>query len=454
MASASVIANKRVDFTKCELSSPLQTGAITGNNKAIRTIMSDLRPVINRLVVYENIFSPVLTGELFIIDNASLTSTIPLMGIEQVNIGFSATDAQGNVRYYGNSSPITFAVYNQTNRMPVNQGTEQYRLGLVSPELFKLTEKRVSKAYKDVPIEDVVRDLLMSPTYCGTKKSFADIEHTGVTTHFVIPYLAPLDAIKLAVTMGRSSSADTNYAFYETLTGFHFASIRKMIRDGHTKSGTMPVITMGLAGSSPTKMGANDLHADAIDIVTGFDFLQQLSHGAFSSTTVGIDILSGKYQHTIATANDESFKNRMLVDGPAGVSAYPAALGVFNPTGKMFLVPTTSISAANTAMTALDSTIRDNFIETTVQGRNRELLSLASRCVRVRVTGAPELQSGTLVRINVPTPLNNNMLVPAGKDIASGVYLILSAKHELINTGDGNFVYETTFEAYSDSYSR
>lgn len=454
MATASTIANKRVDFTRCELFSPLQSGPVTGTNGAIRAVMSDLRPVINKLVVYENIFSPVLTGELFVIDNAGLTSTVPLLGIERVNIAFSATDALGNTRYYGNASPITFAVYNQTNRMPVSQGTEQYRLGLVSPELFKLTEKRVSKAYKDVPVEDVVRDLLLSPKYCGTKKAFTDIEHTGVTTHFVIPYLAPLDAIKLAATMGRSAAADTNYAFYETLTGFHFASIRKMIRDGHAKGDTMPVITMSLAGNSPIKMGPNELRADAIDIVSGFDFLQQLSHGAFSSTTVGIDILSGKYQHTIATANDESFKNRMLVGGPSSVPAYPAALGTFNPTGKMFLVPTTSISASNTAMTALDSTIRDNFIETTIQGRNRELLSLASRCVRVRVTGAPELQSGTLVRINVPLPLNNNTLVPAGKDIASGVYLILSAKHELINMGDGNFVYETTFEAYSDSYSK
>ena len=69
-----------------------------------------------------------------------------------------------------------------------------------------------------------------------------------------------------------------------------------MIRDGHAKGDTMPVITMVLLATPPIKMGLNELR-DAIDIVSGFDFLQQLSHGAFSSTTVGIDILSGKYQH-------------------------------------------------------------------------------------------------------------------------------------------------------------
>jgi hypothetical protein len=451
MTSAqSTLVNRHVDFTQCEILSPLRTEA---SDVSVRSVMSDIRPLVSKLVIYENIFSPVLSGELFLQDDINLTTLIPLLGVELLRVKFTALDSSGNLRTYGNASPIQFSVYNQTNRMPINQGTEQYRLGLVSPELMLMSEKRFSKAYKNVPVEDVVRDILMSPKYCGTSKAFTP-ERTNVPTNFVVPYLTPIEAIKLATMMAQSPNADTNYVFFETLTGFKFSSIRQLIVASNSTNSKIPVIRMALTGVTPQQQGSQTFNADEIDIVSGFDFLQQLTKGAFASTTIGIDILAGKYQHTITTLRDDKFASRMLLDGPSGVSMYPTQLGLGNPTGKMFLVPTTSISAANSAMTSLDSSIRNNFIETTLPGRNRELLALSGRCVRAKVSGAPELQAGTLVDIEIPSPLNNNKLVPNTSDIASGRYLIVAAKHELINIGDGNFLYDTVFEAYSDSYRR
>lgn len=446
-STSSPFANKSVALTQCAITSRLLEGDA---RKDVRDFVADIRPIVSKIVIYENIFSPVLTGEVFLQDDVGLTSVVPLIGLETLLLKFSTTDPiTGEIRYYGNSSPLSFSIYSETDRTPRNKGTETYRLGLVSSELLMLTEKKMSRAYTDKKVEDIIKDIMVSERFCGTKKSLLDWETTQTVANLVIPYLTPMETIKLLTLQGQNET-DTNYAFYETLSGFHFQSIRRMIERGQANQ--IPTIGMTLAGINAFRHSSKNLSADAIDVISGFNFLYQLSHGAFAATTIGVDILAGKYRHTISTSNDADFKGRILVDGANGVPMYPAIMGKYaNPTATMFLVPTTSISAANTQITALDPSIKDNFIEKTVSGRNRELLSLASRCIRVRVSGAPELQAGTLVDIVVPTPLNNKTLIPSGKDVASGRYLILAAQHTLLNTGQGSFMYETVFEACSDS---
>lgn len=439
-------ASKHVEFSQCALYSPLFLA-----QPEKQAVFSDIRPVISKLTIYENLFSPTLTGELYLQDDGNISTALPLMGIEIVTIKFNITDADGTVRQYGNSSPLVFSVYQQTERSPAAQGIETYRLGLTSPELFLLSEKRLSRAYKDMPVDAIVTDILRSPIFCNTKKEI-DVEPAKSPINVVVPYLSPLDTIKLLTIQGQSSAAETNYTFFETLRGFHFRSIRGLIRDGQpTPTKPIPRITMQLAGVSSRKPDINLIYADNIEVVSGFDFLYQLSEGAFASTTIGVDIISGKYRQTISTANDDSFKNRMLVGGANAIPFYPAEFGLVNPSAKVFLVPTMSLSAANTEITSKDSSIKDNFIEQTLDGRNRELIALQSRCVRVKVSGVPEIHSGGLVDIVIPNTSNNNKFVRNEKDVASGRYLVVAVKHDLINTGTGQFIYETTFEACSDS---
>lgn len=441
------LSTKHVNITQCALFSPLLQ-----NRPEVQKGLSDITPVVTRIVIYENMFSPVLTGELHLQDDTSLSSIVPLLGIEKLFLKFDVTDpVTGKVFYYGNSSPVTFSIHSEEERTPRNQGTETYKLGLISPELLTSTDKRISRAYHDVHVDDIVTDIMESPQFVNTAKKFVTKERTKTPVNLVIPYLTALDTIKLLTLQGQSSGSETNYVFFESLNGFHFASLQKIIADGQT--GVIPKITRTLAGTTGTRQSLTALLADDIEIVTGFDFLYLLSQGYFSSVTYGLDILSGKYRRTVGSNDDPSFVNRMLVNGKGATPIYPASLGkIGNPSSKIFLVPTTAISAANTTMTALDSSIKDNQIEATLDGRNRELLALQTRCVRLTVAGAPNLHAGSLIDIDVPMPIHNNKLIRNSTDIASGRYLIVAAKHSLVNNGQGVFLYETSIEACSDSF--
>ena len=432
-------SNKAVTFTQCSLVSPFRT-------TTTKTAAADIRNAVIRLDIYEDMFSPTLTGTVELQDNLNLSSLIPLVGLEMLRVGFYMT--QDNIpRKY----EFPFAIYNQSDRIPQNQGTEKYTLGLSSPELVASTSRRISFAFQNKKVEDVIRELLTSPKYLNSRKRFTDVEATTSAISLVSPYLTPLETIRLLTLQGQSASNETNYVFYENLEGFHFTSFARAIRT--TNQSIIPRISMQLAGTT----GGNTkdfMTADQIHLVSGFDHLYLLSHGYFASTTFALDVLSGKYEVEISSSGLAPFSARPLMNGAGATPLYPNIYGrASNPTAKMFLVPTTHLSAANTSLTSVDATIKNNFIAQTLDGRNRELLGLQSRCVRVTVSGAPELNVGKLVHITIPNPVNNNQFSQQKKDIATGVYMIVKAKHSIIQNKNTGYEYETTFEAVTDSVS-
>lgn len=443
------LQNKFVEFTDCSMTSP-----VMASRPELRLALSDLRPIVARIDIYENLFAPTLTGEVVFQDDANLTSLLPFIGLEQLQIRFSVFNARTNSldEYGGSKSPLLFNAYRQEGRVPQTMGAERYTLKLASVELATSIQLRVSKYYDNVKVDDIIRDILKHSL--GTQKAlFA--ESTTTPTTATIPFLTPLDTIKLMTLQGQNDSA-TNYLFFETLQGFHFKSIAKIIHDSNaakTNDGypRIPTVMQHLSGTADQPRDNLVIIADVLDIVSGYDYLYQSRQGYFASTTYAVDILSGSYEHRVSRISDPEFTSRMLVNGQGAYPVYPSGFGdLASPDAKMFVVPTMHISAANTAIAQRDPAIRDNFIAKTLDARNRELTALQSRTIRGVAAGAPGLNVGTLVNVVFPNPANAGRVV-VDRDIADGKYMIVAAKHSLVNNGTGEFFYETTFEACSDS---
>lgn len=437
--------NKAVVIFKCGIGS----GFLSGPREDIGSLVSDLRPIIKRINIYENIFAQTITGDIEFQDNANISTLIPLIGLEFFYLHFGVWDRNTNTyREYGTETkPLEFYIYSQVNRHPQRIGSQTFMLRLATQDLVGSVGIKVSAKYKDMRVEDIIKSVLQN--YVSSTTTFTDIEQTSTPTTIVAPYITPLDVIRLCTLQGQNEKRESNYLFYETLEGYHFKSISKMIREGHSK----PVISISqkLAGMNPTNPSAKEYFAEEMEIVSSYDMMFMSKYGYFSSTTYGLDILSGVVTAETSRISDPKYKSRMLVNGVNGFPLYPDVLGNFiSPESKIFVVPSTSVSAANTALTQKDPTIRNNFIAQTIDGRNRELVGLQTRTIRGIVPGAPELHAGVLVDVTFLNPLSMKSVVPAS-DIADGKYLVVATKHSLINNGIGDFLYETTFEACSDS---
>lgn len=463
----SPLANKAVELVHCELSSPLLTSARSGydgeagENKL--AVLRDARKYMTKLHIYESVFNPTLTGELEVQDDMNLSSIVPLIGLETLRVKFKIYNPQTKQyrTYPDGGGTLPFAVYNQTARVPSSQAAETYRLGLTSRELISSAEKRFSRAFTNQRVEEVINTILTEYIRTPKRKELTALapdgaryfELTSNPFNFIAPYISPLGAIKLATLQAYATGQRSNYFFYETLDGFYFRSLQQMIQLGKQQWTKNPVsVRRRMSGTSQTKQSFNELAAEQIDIVTNFDFLYAVSQGYFASATIGVDVLSGQYRVTPTSIADADYTSRQRLNANP---LYPSGLAkTANPSAKVFLMPTTSISAANTALRNRDSSISDNFLEQTLARRSRELIELQTVTIRVKLAGAPNINVGTVIYIEIPETLKNGVggtQLPSFKDLRSGLYLILAVKHTIINNGGGSYAYETTFEACSDS---
>ena len=128
---------------------------------------ADLRTALIRLDIYEDMFSPTLTAQAEIQDTINLSTGIPLVGFESILVSFHL-DRDSGPRSY----TFPLAVYNQSDRVLQTQGTEKYTLGLASPELIISTSRKLSFAFTNRRMEDIIRELVTSPDYLSSKKKF------------------------------------------------------------------------------------------------------------------------------------------------------------------------------------------------------------------------------------------------------------------------------------------
>jgi len=245
--------------------------------------------------------------------------------------------------------------------------------------------------------------------------------------------MRPYEMIKLLTLQAQAKEDSTNYVFFETLQGYYYVSFRRLLELASKNREEIPTIYMELGGHSEQGNTKTRIKADNLHMVNSFDMLYAASQGYFKSTTIAPDIMAGRCLLKIGNAPAGLYSDKLIQGFPA--------------TGRIFLVPTTEFSAANTQLTKQDTYITDNFLSRTIDGRNRELLGLQTRTIRGIVPGGPELNPGKIININFPNPTTNKNI----PDEASGLYMITNTQHSIARVPAGEFLYETTFEAVSDT---
>lgn len=464
------ITDKSVSVDELRLISPLSYATGRGSSpgtsytteQSAEIILGDLRPHVNSIEIYEDMFSPGLTGQINFRDTQSLTNIAKFTGLDFLSLMFSiqdSTDRQGNARrVFG---PHFFSTYNQTNRSPIGQGAETFTLGLCSPEIISSSSRKFSKSYRKKPnntawkIHEIIEDIVRRPYGLDSTKPFVTREITPGDIQIVVPYLRPLEILQLLTLQGQASTSDrntskSNYVFFETLEGYHFTSFQNLINyaSDPLRANEIPTIRMELAGHDIQGNNKTLIKAQQLQVISGFDILYALARGYFSSVTIAPDILAGECGIEISGLGFNTNYDRRTRLNPNGSDFYPASFGQgVPPTSRMFVVPTTAYSVEH--LGRRDPSISDNFIAQTLDDKNRELLGLQLRAIRGVVSGAPDLHAGDIVNIEFPNIRQKQN--QSEVDFASGRYIIVNARHTIRSDGNKSFLYETTFEAVTDS---
>ena len=236
----------------------------------------DLSAVWTEINLFEDIYSPAISGDFTVVSSGGFVEGIPIIGEETLEIHMSVAGAKsppplpptrpidepvtksvnpliiGKYRIYKNDPPQPLAKVD---------GNFSYKFYFVSEEMVTNMKIKVQKAYPttmsfgaaypqmsspnssdEITIDQITRSLFYD-CFIGAKKP-ADqnptrknflVEPTTGTVSYVIPNWNPFQALNFlagrAVSVNYRASG-SNFVFYETLRGYRFVSIETLQAGG------------------------------------------------------------------------------------------------------------------------------------------------------------------------------------------------------------------------------
>jgi hypothetical protein len=366
----------------------------------------DIRGLVVELNLYEDIFSPVMTGSVTLGDALDLISSLGLHGNEFLQLDVDKPSL---------NNPIvkSFRLYKIGNRSMGANGLQNYTMYFCSEELIISSENLVSKSYKGLRVDQMVQDLLLKKLRVDPKK-IVQIEQTSGTFDFIIPRMNAFEAISWLVPRGYGMNKNL-FFFFENRDGFNFVSYESLL--------TAPTYqTYGYnikLGQDPV---LNSNTFNVINITQDFDMIKAIRAGAFSSTLATFDIFNRQY--SAVNFNAQSLANNAILNVglPANDFQNRFSQSVYQTDGNMLKFV---ISADS------DPTVNPLNIRKWLPQTASRLGQLNTFKVVGAIPGDIQLRVGMIIGLVVPKMQIQNRMT-ANDPYRTGRYLVSSIHHKFI----------------------
>lgn len=451
---------RQVKLRRCSILSPtLAERAPTDQRAQIQEQGIDISNSVVSIDIYESIFQNTISGSIQVREVHGFPEYFPLTGAEFVLLEFV-------IDYLGEEQPFRrlFRIRRVGDATFPKNEERVYTIDLVTPEFFNSLTTRVLKKYNTTTCLAAVQDLMK--TYLrvpDAKMAETNFEETSGTLSAVIPNYTPLQAINFftALSLTKDAPYESNFLFFETLEGFYFTSVRKLIQDAQRKKDTeLPTFSV----NANQLTGAKTIdEQDAYNTIIGlhqeqtFDVLVDATTGMLRTKMLHLDFLARTWNEDDSRYTETFKKTTHLDQYPVYPDNFDQSIG---RNVKLFIVPS-NLSTANSAYVANTGDIPSpQRLYESVVLRNRQLRELQHLRTVLDVPGQPQLRAGKVVILNYPSSralqdaTDNPSLskVKTATPYHSGRHLVTSVRHNLTRVSIGVMEYRMHIEAVRDSF--
>lgn len=384
--------------------------------------------------IFEDLFSPFITGVLTFKDSLDLINALPMIGQEILDIHIytpTLKDKKGEIKQQ-------FAVFNLLNREFVAEKNAVYEVQFISKEALVDSNIKLSKGYQG-RVSDIVLDIASDELVKFTDAKKIIIENTSNSTKYVSNYWSPVKNFKYLSDFAVNESGSPSYIFFENRDGFNFGSLETLARhqiitqEFNYDSSTQEV--------NPTGSSNRDINRDFSRIIeyslkTGFNSLTRSSSGMIASGAFGYDITTKRF--SVKTFDYFSnFNNRKHLN------KYPLVTNTFPSyfTSRLMFVPKPYENFTGFgANTSFDK----------IQRRVSEVLQAEDFKIEIQAPGRLDYTVGQVVKIKSfqIAPLKKEESNPEVIDsIFSGRYLVTAINHFITRES-----HQCSIELSKDSY--
>lgn len=387
-------------------------------------VTRDITTFVAQTVIYEDMFSNVLTGYMVITDAGDLINKVPIIGTEMISVAF---------RTPGMNAVIEKDFYiSSLKQREVNQREQSYVIHLIGIEGFIDTTIRLSKKFTG-KTSDLIERIYKAEL--NINKDLYLEEHTTSTT-FVCNYWSPLKAINWLSSHGYRDVPNT--LFFESNKAFYCMSIDRLIKIQQQPYAEYTYTPT--ASSGPASDLSQYFNIKSISRIGFFDALSNQDFGYFSSNLITHDIVTKEY-YEYPFEYSKKRKGQVNMEGTKNFNLYPENVPQ-DPNNFRRVKPKS---------TDLWNNYTDPKYESWAQMRNSLLYEAQTSRFVIEVHGRTDIEVGKVIKCNIPKSVafggevtSNQMMDP----LLSGKYLITHIRHEF-TLGQHTMLMEIMKDSYN-----
>lgn len=396
--------------------------------------------ITNQLVaiqIFEDLFSPFISGVLTIKDSLDFMNGLPMVGQELLDISIytpTLKDKGGHINGQ-------FFINEIKNREYAQERSVIYELSFISKEAILDANVKLSKGFSGT-ISDIVKNVLTDPMVRFDSVKKLNIEPTVNSTQYVSNYWSPTRNIQYVAEQALNKNDSASYVFFENRDGFNFGSLETL--------SVSPTITQEFRWNNSTqavsKTGTSqrDILLDyeritQFSLKKGFNAIKRITSGMLASVAFSADTTAKRY-------NANGFDYTQWFKGKDQLNDYP-----------VFLKEDKDFPLYYTAKIIEEARAFDNFTDKgdtsnfkMCQRRMSELAQSTDYTIEINVPGRTDYTVGQVVRITMfqTEPLTQKETNKQQLDmIFSGRYLVSSINHYITREK-----HECSMELVKDSY--
>ena len=389
----------------------------------------NIRNQVVEINIYEDIFSPFITGTLVVKDALDLVNFFPLVGDETLKIKLSTPG------FISKTSVIELncKIYKMTDREMVGNRVVAYMLHFISSEAIMDLNIKLSKAYTG-NISEIAYSILKE--YSISNDERFHIEPTINAVTYISNYWSPVKNLNYLAEHAISNHNSPTFLFFENRNGLNFVSLGELY--------TYPVVRSFICNDYsrdyiPNSDGnIRNIEKDFsqvidVNIPVAFDYIDRITNGAFASTLITHDITTKTYMY-------RGFDFLTDYETDKRLNKYPLI------SKNIIHSPAAAIATMHKANGVLSG--NNDITNSKIFQKRRSLLALAdSAKIEITVLGRTDYTVGQKINVNF------NQIKPIDvedKDIDdkvfSGDYIIAAIKHFIDRTS-----HKCIFELIKDS---
>lgn len=407
----------------------LESLTLTSQNRGVSADISEFMLELN---IYEDLFSPCMTGNIIVADAANLISNFPILGNEYISVKLRTPTLEDDKR---NVIEKTFQIYAIYDRVLNDDRSQYYNISFMSIEGYENQTTVVTKAFSG-STDEVAQKIYEDYLDYDRPLVITDTPHTS-RIKYVSNHWSPFKNMNFVTKTAKGSKLKgSNFLFFESNKAFYFSSIESLIASQkeavfdeyvfERNGANMPrrVTNVGYTGN---RLLDSVTAIENLKMLTTIDTLDGNKRGAFSASIDGYDLYTKKvinvssrfnFPDFVKTGSKSTVPSTLLKNPRSHKTFYSHNTGLFNDFG---LTDEEDLPSGSTA-----SNISNKLLN-----RRGYLSSFDNNKFEAILPGRTDIQVGHMISIlypsaEAPSEEETTVLDP----LLSGFYIISAIHHQ------------------------